>query len=223
MSVEAPPLAAASALFDAVLYPNRSLGAVGFYVLMAAIVAVSAAVGAGFMLAGAWPVTGFLGLDVLLLYLAFRWNYRQGRRAEFIRLDGAGLTVRRVEPDGQAREWRLPPYWVRVTIDDPPCGRSSGPSVRRARCLKMRQAGSPKLKATGRHWMKCLSNWRFRKIKSPSFVPAFVLRSVWTLIRVTGGRRVSRKSIHARRKEMIATYFWQKLFWKTPAIYSVRA
>ena len=120
MSVEAQPLAAAPALFDAVLYPNRSLGAVGFYVLMAAIVAVSAAVGAGFMLAGAWPVTGFLGLDVLLLYLAFRWNYRQGRRAEFIRLDRTGLTVRRVEPDGQAREWRLPPYWVRVAIEDPP-------------------------------------------------------------------------------------------------------
>jgi uncharacterized membrane protein len=65
-------------------------------------------------------VTGFLGLDVLLLYLAFRWNYRQGRRAEFIRLDRSGLTVRRIEPDGQAREWRLQPYWVRVAIDDPP-------------------------------------------------------------------------------------------------------
>ena len=54
---------------------------------MAAIVTVSAAVGAGFVLIGAWPVTGFLGLDVLLLYLAFRWNYRQARRAELIRLD----------------------------------------------------------------------------------------------------------------------------------------
>jgi uncharacterized membrane protein len=120
MSVEAPPLAAPPAQFDAVLYPNRSLGAAGFYVLMAAIVAVSAAVGAGFTLAGAWPVTGFLGLDVLLVYLAFRWNYRQGRRAEFIRLDRTGLTVRRIEPDGQRREWRLQPYWVRVAIDDPP-------------------------------------------------------------------------------------------------------
>ena len=83
---ERPP-----ALFDAVLYPNRSLGRFGFHLLMAAIVLVSAAIGAAFVLAGAWPVTGFLGADVLLLYLAFRWNYRQGRRAEFIRLDGADL------------------------------------------------------------------------------------------------------------------------------------
>lgn len=112
--------AAAVPRFDAVLYPNRSLGTVGFYVLMAAIVVVSAAVGAGFVLAGAWPVTGFLGLDVLLLYLAFRWNVRQSRRAEFIRLDGDGLTIRRVEPDGRMREWRFEPYWVRIAIDDPP-------------------------------------------------------------------------------------------------------
>jgi uncharacterized membrane protein len=120
MSIETAALATPPAQFDAVLYPNRSLGQAGFYVLMGGIVAVSAAIGAGFMLAGAWPVTGFLGLDVLLLYLAFRWNYRQGRRAEFIRLDRTGLTVRRIEPDGHTREWRLQPYWVRVAIDDPP-------------------------------------------------------------------------------------------------------
>jgi uncharacterized membrane protein len=109
---ERPP-----ALFDAVLYPNRSLGRFGFHLLMAAIVLVSAAIGAAFVLAGAWPVSGFLGADVLLLYLAFRWNYRQGRRAEFIRLDGAELMVRRVDPSGHRREWRFDAQWVRVTLD----------------------------------------------------------------------------------------------------------
>ena len=28
--------------------------------------------------------------------------------------------MRRVEPDGEAREWRFEPYWVRVVLDDPP-------------------------------------------------------------------------------------------------------
>ena len=106
--------------FDAVLYPNRSLGPFGFYALMSAIVLVSAALGAAFVFAGAWPVTGFLGLDVLLLYLAFRWNYRAGRCAELIRLDRDGLCVRQVRPSGATREWRFEPHWVRVTIDDPP-------------------------------------------------------------------------------------------------------
>lgn len=113
------PVPVAAAPFDAVLYPNRSLGRVGFYALMSAIVLVSAGVGAGFVLVGAWPVTGFLGLDVLLLYLAFRWNYRAGRCAEFVRLDRDGLCVRQVRPDGATREWRFEPHWVRVTIDDP--------------------------------------------------------------------------------------------------------
>jgi uncharacterized membrane protein len=106
--------------FDAVLYPNRSLGSLGFYALMAAIVLASVAIGAGFVLVGAWPVTGFLGLDVLLLYLAFRWNYRAGRCAELIRLDREGLCVRQMTPDGRTHAWRFEPHWVRVTIDDPP-------------------------------------------------------------------------------------------------------
>jgi uncharacterized membrane protein len=108
------------ARFDAILYPHRSLPPLGFAILMSAVVLVSAAVGAGFVLIGAWPVTGFFGLDVLLLYLAFRWNYRQGRRAELIRLDQQGLAVRRIEPSGRHREWRFEPHWVRVTMDDPP-------------------------------------------------------------------------------------------------------
>jgi uncharacterized membrane protein len=109
--------AAPPARLDVVLYPNRSLGTTGFAVLMAAIVLVSAAIGAGFMMIGAWPVTGFLGLDVLLVYLAFRWNYRQARRVEFVRLDGDGLSVRRLDPDGRAQSWRFEPYWVRIGLE----------------------------------------------------------------------------------------------------------
>jgi uncharacterized membrane protein len=110
-------LATPPARLDLVLYPNRSLGAAGFAVLMAAIVLVSAAVGAGFMMVGAWPVTGFLGLDVLLVWLAFRWNYREARRAEFVRLDRDGLSVRRLEPDGRSQSWRFEPYWVSVVLE----------------------------------------------------------------------------------------------------------
>jgi uncharacterized membrane protein len=109
--------AAPPARLDVVLYPNSSLGATGFAVLMAGIVVVSAAIGAGFMMVGAWPVTGFLGLDVLLLYLAFRWNYRQARRVEFVRLDPDGLSVRRLDPDGRSQCWRFEPYWVRVGLE----------------------------------------------------------------------------------------------------------
>jgi uncharacterized membrane protein len=86
-------------------------------VLMGGIVLVSAAVGAGFMMVGAWPVTGFFGLDVVLLYAAFRWHDRQSRRAEFVRLDRDGLTVRRLDPNGSSRSWQFEPYWLQVSIE----------------------------------------------------------------------------------------------------------
>jgi uncharacterized membrane protein len=111
-SLPAPPSA-----FQAVLYPSRSLSTVGFAVLMAAIVTVSLVVGIGFAIAGAWPVTGFLGLDALLVYLAFRWNFREARRADFIKLDENGLTVRRVGPSGESNEWRFDAAWVQVAVE----------------------------------------------------------------------------------------------------------
>src|SRR5919205_3967160 len=76
-----------AAAFEAVLYPNRSLDRAGFIAVMLGVSTVSAAMSAGFVLIGAWPVTGFLGLDVLLLYLAFRAVRRAAPRREHIPLD----------------------------------------------------------------------------------------------------------------------------------------
>ena len=51
-------------LLDLVVYPHRSLGPTGFLVLMAVLCGCSFAVGLAFFLSGAWPVVGFLGVDV---------------------------------------------------------------------------------------------------------------------------------------------------------------
>lgn len=106
--------------FEAVLYPNPPFGRAGFIVLMIGVSSASVALGVAFVLAGAWPVAGFFGLDVLLLYLAFRAAQRQALRRELIRLDSSGLHVRRIEADGTSMDWRFEPYWVRVDMDDPP-------------------------------------------------------------------------------------------------------
>lgn len=106
--------------FEAVLYPNPPLSDTGLLVLMLAVALASAALGAAFVVAGAWPVSGFLGLDVLLLGLAFRVCRRRGRRSEIIRLDESGLHVRRVTSDGRSADWRFDPYWVRVGMEEPP-------------------------------------------------------------------------------------------------------
>lgn len=107
-------------VFDAILHPHRSLGPHGFIVLMVAIGLISFTAGTVFMLAGAWPVMGFFGLDVLLIYLAFRVNYVAARRYETVRLTEDALVIERVTPNGARHTWKFQPYWLRVSMDDPP-------------------------------------------------------------------------------------------------------
>ena len=107
-------------LFDAVLTPHRSLSPRGFLALMLAIGGVSFAAGMVFFLVGAWPVLGFLGLDVLLIYFAFKLSYRSARGYESLHLTREDLTVRSVDPRGRERCWRFQPAWLQVEMDDPP-------------------------------------------------------------------------------------------------------
>ena len=107
-------------IFDALLSPHRSLSPHGFVILLAAVCAVAFVASMVFFLAGAWPVVGFLGLDVALIYLAFRINYRRGRMHETLALTQRDLTVRRVDHRGRVASWRFQPTWLQVLIDDPP-------------------------------------------------------------------------------------------------------
>ena len=106
--------------FEAVLYPNPPLGRNGFLVFAALVSSIICAFGLGFTLIGAWPVGGFMGLELVLVIGAFIWSRRQARRHELIRVDASGLYVRRVDPDGRAMDWRFEPMWARVEMDDPP-------------------------------------------------------------------------------------------------------
>jgi len=103
-------------VFSAILTPYRSLGPNGFFLLMVAVAGVSFAAGVAFFLAGAWPVIGFFGLDVLLVYWAFRLNYRAARLYERVDLTADKLTVTRVLPSGREKSWEFNPYWVRCRL-----------------------------------------------------------------------------------------------------------
>jgi uncharacterized membrane protein len=67
-----------------------------------------------FLVLGAWPVSGFLGLDVLLIYVAFCANFRAARAYEEVTVTASELTVRKVSHHGVVREWTLNPVWVRL-------------------------------------------------------------------------------------------------------------
>ena len=106
------------ALFSAVVTPHRSLGRAGFLIVMAAVTGVSFVAGVVFLLLGAWPVFGFFGLDVLLVYWAFRANYRAAAAFEEVTVTACELRVSKISPRGKASEWSFNPLWVRLERED---------------------------------------------------------------------------------------------------------
>ncbi|PQA88789.1 DUF2244 domain-containing protein [Marinicaulis flavus] len=112
-------VAEGESLFDAVLYPNRSLPNTGFWAVMSIVIASNLFFGTYFFLKGAWPVVGFCGFDVFAVWLAFKLSYRQGRLRERVRVTNEEMWVARVLPSGHETRWRLQPYWTRVFIERP--------------------------------------------------------------------------------------------------------
>ena len=101
-------------IFLAVITPHRSLGPQGFLIFMLCLGGLSFVAGMICVAVGAWPIFGFLGLDVLLVYLAFRANYRSAHAYEEVTVTAGELTVRQVNHRGRVREWTLNPLWVRL-------------------------------------------------------------------------------------------------------------
>lgn len=118
------PSTAAQDTFRAVLTPHRSLSAKAFLLVMIVIGVISFGVGIGFALMGAWPVLGFFGLDVLLIYWAFKKNYRDGRAAETIEVSPYSVVLTRVDRDGRETRLDFNTYWVRLQLDERSDGRS---------------------------------------------------------------------------------------------------
>ncbi len=112
-----PNIVPETVYFDAELRPHRSLSPAGFMIVMVVATAFGFTIGVSFMLAGAWPVVGFCGLEVLLLYVAFRLNFRSGQIFERIRLTDHSLQIRRFGPKGELEQWEIEPSWLRVEIE----------------------------------------------------------------------------------------------------------
>jgi uncharacterized membrane protein len=115
---DAPPLPRDPPFFERVLLPHRSLPPRGFQLLMLILGLISFSVGTAFVSIGAWPVTGFFGLDVALVYVAFRISYRRARLREILRLAGDAFTVERISVYGNRRVWRFQPFWLRVVLEE---------------------------------------------------------------------------------------------------------
>ena len=104
--------------FATSLSPHRSLSPEGFKWLIRVAVAANLAIGVPMYLLGAWPVMGFMGLDVFLLWYMFKRNYLDARRSETLLLTDRELIVDRKSPDGDREEYRLDAYWLKIELDE---------------------------------------------------------------------------------------------------------
>jgi uncharacterized membrane protein len=103
-------------VFAAQLVPHRSLGRKGFRVLLLLTGMVCFVYGVFFVVTGAWLVGVFFGLDFLLLYGAFKLNYRAARRREEVTIWRTRLSVRKYAPSGRMEEHVFNPFWTRFRV-----------------------------------------------------------------------------------------------------------
>ena len=107
-----------SKVWQATLTPHRSLTRQGFLVLMGAVIAVNVIVAGMFVALGAWPIAGFAGLDVLLIWLAFKVNFADARKLERISVTEHELVLDRVSEKHPPEQQRFVRRWVRVELQE---------------------------------------------------------------------------------------------------------
>ncbi len=116
MSETNADFAADQPFFTALLTPYRSLGRTGFLILFGAMLSAWAIIGIIFLSHGAWPIFGFFGLDVVALYVAFRFNYRAARAREEVSVSRTELHIRKISPSGKSEQHRFNPFWTRFSV-----------------------------------------------------------------------------------------------------------
>lgn len=150
-----------TAFFDAKLSPYRSLPPKGFFWVMAVLSGAGFCGGLAFVLAGAWPVTGFFGLDVALVYLAFRLSYRSARQTETVRLTQAALDVERISIRGERRRWRFEPFWLRIVFEETEEGHNRLVLASHGRSLALGTfLSTPERRRLALDLKAALDNWR---------------------------------------------------------------
>ncbi|MEQ8193511.1 MAG: DUF2244 domain-containing protein, partial [Rhodospirillales bacterium] len=115
-------LAAETVLFNTTLRPHRSANLYTLRWLLILMALAFAITGFGFSLAGAWPVSGFLGLEIVLLVGALLLNERAGRAVETISLTADALTVHCIDARGRERRFTFPPQWLQIVATPVPHG-----------------------------------------------------------------------------------------------------
>lgn len=102
--------------FRAVLFPHRSLSRRGHRIVVGGMALVLGLAAFRTFAIGAWPVSLFLVLDVLILWGALHLSNRSGRAFEEVHVTEREVLVRKISPYGRATEHRFDPVWARLRV-----------------------------------------------------------------------------------------------------------
>jgi uncharacterized membrane protein len=97
---------------------NNSLPAGGRRLVLGSLAALIFAISLGFALSGAWMVLPFAGLEILVVFVAFRYMERRAGDYEQLSLDGERIVVERGQR-GRTRRVELNRHWARVDYRAP--------------------------------------------------------------------------------------------------------
>ncbi|WP_196502903.1 DUF2244 domain-containing protein [Aestuariivirga litoralis] len=102
--------------FSVTLYPHRSLSRFGLRVVLGAVITSNLVIGIFFWSLHAWPVFGFLGLDVVLVFVAFALNNRSAAQSEQIIFEGDEVFVIHSSRKGEIRR-NFNRRWIRIELE----------------------------------------------------------------------------------------------------------
>jgi uncharacterized membrane protein len=96
--------------------PNNSMTTAGRYLVFGFIFIVSSGISLAFAVIGAWLVLPFAGLEMLVLFLAFRYVDRQSGDYERLTLSGDRLLLE-CRAGGELKRSEFNRYWAQVVCD----------------------------------------------------------------------------------------------------------
>lgn len=104
--------------YSRVLRPHRSSSERAVKIVTGFVLCLFIPTGMVFLLVGAWPVFGIMGLEVVALIFALRYNHKVGSAFEAITLTDTEFRHSKVDHWGKRKHTSFQPQWLQVRIDD---------------------------------------------------------------------------------------------------------
>jgi uncharacterized membrane protein len=109
---------AEAAEFSLVVRRNNALSAEGRYLVLGTLSALMLAISVGFAAIGAWPILPFAGLEIALVFIAFRLMERHAGDYESVRIQDHRVVIERVM-GGRVRRFEFNRHWARLVVREP--------------------------------------------------------------------------------------------------------